>query len=372
MTPIGENPRGDARYRDKGQLPAEPPVSMQGSVAQQPALQQVQQQPAPRQPQYAKSEGLTPGLPPDLPQRQDNVHMMPWNKPAAQTPAPQTPAPQRNTATGTEAANASGRQAKGNDDMYAVITDYLRQQMEANKEESDEDKAKRERTEKRLKRLAAVGDVLGAFGKAYQRARYDRDVQLPNLGERAQARIDKAKAERDNRKAAWLNAAIMAAKMGDQKAMNELKKKLTEEKAERDRQKAENEKAYNDTRIKYTQALADAARRRAETDENYKNRVIEEKIRQNDMRNKIEWQKVRVQEERARRSGLQAKYPYHDEDGKLRYTYTQKGAEMLNNPRYTRDNIKTTTTERGGLTTTSTTKTKVMSNTKGGRIKINW
>ena len=63
------------------------------------------------------------------------------------------------------------------------VEDFLKGRIEHYKslEESEEDRQKREKRERRYKSLAAIGDILGSFHKAYSHARGVEAMDLPNI-----------------------------------------------------------------------------------------------------------------------------------------------------------------------------------------------
>lgn len=79
------------------------------------------------------------------------------------------------------------------------VTKYLERQLSEYRqlEETDEDRKKRERREGRQRRLAAIGDILGSMHRAYSHARGVEPIQAANVSDKVQARIDRARAERD-------------------------------------------------------------------------------------------------------------------------------------------------------------------------------
>lgn len=79
------------------------------------------------------------------------------------------------------------------------VTKYLERQLSEyrQQEETDEDRKKRERREGRQRRLAAIGDILGSMHRAYSHARGVEPIKAANVSDKVQARIDRARAERD-------------------------------------------------------------------------------------------------------------------------------------------------------------------------------
>lgn len=79
------------------------------------------------------------------------------------------------------------------------INKYLERQLKEYRqlEETDDERANRERREGRQRRLAAIGDILGSMHRAYSHARGVEPIKAPNVSDKIQARIDRARAERD-------------------------------------------------------------------------------------------------------------------------------------------------------------------------------
>lgn len=125
------------------------------------------------------------------------------------------------------------------------------------KEETDADKKKRERREKRLKFLAGIGDVLGGFHKAYSHARGTEAMQQEKLSDKVQALIDKAKKEREANRDAIMNYAIKIGQLQNDAQDYD----LTIEKAKQD---WENDQIKNDYLQKYYEGRTEDSRTRAE------------------------------------------------------------------------------------------------------------
>ena len=81
------------------------------------------------------------------------------------------------------------------DDVNKYLTRQLKEYRQL--EETDEDRKKRERREGRQRRLAAIGDILGSMHRAYSHARGVEPIKAANVSDKVQARIDRARAERD-------------------------------------------------------------------------------------------------------------------------------------------------------------------------------
>lgn len=107
------------------------------------------------------------------------------------------------------------------------VEDFLKGRIEHYKslEESDEDRKKRERSERRYKNLAAIGDILGSFHKAYSHSRGVDAMELPSISERAQERIDKARKEREKNTDMLMNYVAMLDKLNSSKAQSDYQQK---------------------------------------------------------------------------------------------------------------------------------------------------
>lgn len=98
---------------------------------------------------------------------------------------------------------------------YADVENYIRRQMADYPIETEEERKKRERHERRVKSLASIADILGTMHKAYSYQRGVAPMDLPNISEKAQARFDKAKADRDKNSDRYLNYAITLGNLKD-------------------------------------------------------------------------------------------------------------------------------------------------------------
>ncbi len=72
-----------------------------------------------------------------------------------------------------------------------LLADKLKRQ------ESNEDRKRRERSERTQQSLSAVGDLLGAWHRAWAYGRGVKPMELPDMSEKTRARIEKAKAARE-------------------------------------------------------------------------------------------------------------------------------------------------------------------------------
>lgn len=98
---------------------------------------------------------------------------------------------------------------------YGELEDLLLQRMEEYTPESDDDRKKRERNEKRLKNLATIADILGAMHKSYSYQRGVQPMELPSLSEKARERFERAKAERDKEFDRYVNYGLTIGKIRD-------------------------------------------------------------------------------------------------------------------------------------------------------------
>ena len=121
------------------------------------------------------------------------------------------------TAGTTEAAGAADGFSGS---TLGDVEDFLRNRLEYHKslEESEADRQKRERRERVSKNLAAIGDILGAMHRAYSYQRGVQAMDVPSLSDKAQSRIDTARAERDKNADRIMNYAITLDKLNSSKA----------------------------------------------------------------------------------------------------------------------------------------------------------
>ena len=92
---------------------------------------------------------------------------------------------------------------------YGDAISWLESRVSAYKPESDEEKRKRERREKRARWLSGVADVLGGMHRAYSYGRGVKPMELESASDKTRALIEKAKAERDGERDRVMNYAIM-------------------------------------------------------------------------------------------------------------------------------------------------------------------
>lgn len=139
------------------------------------------------------------------------------------------------------------------------VEDFLKGRIEHYKslEESKEDRQKREKRERRYKSLAAIGDILGSFHKAYSHARGVEAMDLPNISEKAQERIDKARLEREKNADRLMNYVITLDKLNSSKAQSEYQQKsLAIKRQQQDRLDKQEETNRNiaEAKVKYYEA----------------------------------------------------------------------------------------------------------------------
>lgn len=92
---------------------------------------------------------------------------------------------------------------------YGDAIKWLEGRVAEYKPESEKDKLKRERAEKRERWLSGVADVLGGMHRAYSYGRGVKPMELTSASEKTRQRIEKAKAEREGERDRAMNYAIM-------------------------------------------------------------------------------------------------------------------------------------------------------------------
>lgn len=186
-----------------------------------------------------------------------NSFETPWSKYAQGKPQTDTASPQTDKDAKTNPYTNPNEQFHGK--TLGDVEDFLKGRLEYYKslEESDEDRAKREKNEKRLRSLAAVGDILGSFHKAYSYQRGVQPMNIPSVSQKAQERIDKAKAERDKNADRVLNYAIALDKLNSSKATAGYQQRMLEirqQQQDRLTQHEETQRTIADARVKYYEA----------------------------------------------------------------------------------------------------------------------
>ena len=139
------------------------------------------------------------------------------------------------------------------------VEDFLRGRIEHYKslEESEEDRLKREKRERRYKNLAAIGDILGSFHKAYSHARGIEAMELPSISEKAQERIDKARQEREKNADRLMNYVITLDKLNSSKAQSDYQQKtlaIRQQQQDRMDKQEETNRSIAEAKVKYYEA----------------------------------------------------------------------------------------------------------------------
>lgn len=178
----------------------------------------------------------------------------PWSS-YAEKSAPATPA----TPAASAAKPHNGTDTAFRGSSLGDVEDYLRTRLEhlKSQEESDDDRKKRERRERRHKNLAALGDILGSFHRAYSHARGERAMDLPNVSETVRNRMDRARAEREKNADRILNYAITLDKLNDSEAERSYRQeRLRQYQQQQDRldKQEENNRSIAEARVKYYEA----------------------------------------------------------------------------------------------------------------------
>lgn len=139
------------------------------------------------------------------------------------------------------------------------VEDFLKGRIEHYKslEESEEDRQKREKRERRYKNLAAIGDILGSFHKAYSHARGVKPMELPSMSAKARERFDKAKAERDKDNDRLMNYVITLDKLNSSKAQSDYQQKtlaIRQQQQDRLDKQEETNRSIAEAKVKYYEA----------------------------------------------------------------------------------------------------------------------
>lgn len=125
---------------------------------------------------------------------------------------------------------------------YKSVEDFLQNQINSVRQESEEDKTKRLRREKRNALIAGIGNVLGSMHKAYSHAAGVEPVNVTSLSDKMQARMERAKAMRQQNKDRLFNYYQNLYKVKDDERnfrFNLAKAKIAED---------DKQKAYEDSR----------------------------------------------------------------------------------------------------------------------------
>ena len=139
------------------------------------------------------------------------------------------------------------------------VEDFLKGRIEYYKslEESEVDRQKREKRERRYKNLAAIGDILGSFHKAYSHSRGVEAMELPSISEKAQERIDKARLEREKNADRLMNYVITLDKLNSSKAQNDYQQKsldIKQQQQDRLDKQEETNRNIAEAKVKYYEA----------------------------------------------------------------------------------------------------------------------
>lgn len=192
---------------------------------------------------------------------------------------------------------------------YEDVENFIRQQMADYTPETEEERKKRERHEKRTKSLAAIADILGSMHKAYSYQRGVAPMDLPNMTEKAQARFDKAKAERDKDRDRYLNYAITLGNLKDKdrdfnfrieqarNQQNNWQASFDANRKDRADDVAYRDKAYDDSRKDRADDVAWRKERAGVEDEHW-NRNFNESIRQFNVNSSLQRQSLSLQAQR--------------------------------------------------------------------------
>ena len=182
------------------------------------------------------------------------------------TPAPPTLAtPTLNGNNGSSSSSSSTTTTSSPTDetfhgkTIGDVEDFLRGRIEYYKslEESEEDRQKREKRERRYKNLAAIGDILGSFHKAYSHSRGVEAMELPSISEKAQERIDKARLEREKNADRLMNYVITLDKLNSSKAQNDYQQKsldIKQQQQDRLDKQEETNRNIAEAKVKYYEA----------------------------------------------------------------------------------------------------------------------
>lgn len=100
---------------------------------------------------------------------------------------------------------------------YAELEDFVRQQMEAHKPESEADRKKRERREKWSGIISGISDMGMALSNLFFTTQYAPNAYDPkeSMSAKAKARFEKAKADREKEQDRYVNYAITLGKLKD-------------------------------------------------------------------------------------------------------------------------------------------------------------
>ena len=131
------------------------------------------------------------------------------------TPSSSSSSSSSNTTTSVSAAKPYYTQFSGNN--YAELEDFVRQQMEGHKPESEEERKKRERREKWEGVISGISDMGMALSNLFFTTQYAPNAYdaKNSLSGKAKERFEKAKAEREKEQDRYVNYAITLGKLKD-------------------------------------------------------------------------------------------------------------------------------------------------------------
>lgn len=186
-----------------------------------------------------------------------NSFETPWSKYAQGKPQTDTASPQTDKDAKTNPYTNPNEQFHGK--TLGDVEDFLKGRLEYYKslEESDEDRQKREKRERRYKNLAAIGDILGSFHKAYSHARGVDAMDLPSMSDKAQERIDKARMEREKNADRLMNYVITLDKLNSSKAQSDYQQKtlaIRQQQQDRLDKQEETNRSIAEAKVKYYEA----------------------------------------------------------------------------------------------------------------------
>lgn len=210
------------------------------------------------------------------------------------------------TAGGTAAAGATGRaghQPYGqfNGSSYQELEEFLREQMKAVKPETEEERKKREKREKVNGIISGISDMGRALANLYFTSQYAPNAyQGETMSDKYQARLDKAKAQRDKDLDRYYNYALNLGKIreGD-KGFNFKVEQARLQQENADRAFAEGQRQYNTT-MEFRQAEADRAQANADRAQANADRAFAEGQRQFDVTSQQHQQSLNQQAARLR------------------------------------------------------------------------
>lgn len=164
----------------------------------------------------------------------------PTTPPPAEAPAASTDTEHETPAVSLQQQRADA--VAGSDRQIKTIQDWM--DAEENRPETAEQRKKRERTEKSKRIIAAISDGISALSNLYFTSQYAPNMynhEKSSQMNAVDARIEKAKAEREKKRDQYMNFAL---KLGG--IENERAKTLRELEAQQERQKLAREKAQRE------------------------------------------------------------------------------------------------------------------------------